>query len=94
MLNIVDDFTRECLAVVVDTLLSGACVVRALHEIITRRGRPCMIVSDNGTALISRAIFGFFEETAIEWHSIAPSKPIQNAFVESFNGRLRDECLL
>lgn len=52
-----------------------------------------MIVSDNGTELVSRAILGFCEEAAIEWHYIAPGKPIQNAFVESFNGRLRDECL-
>lgn len=64
-LNIVDDFTRECLAAVVDTSLSGARVVRELREIIARRGRPCLIVSDNGMELVSRAIFGFCEETAI-----------------------------
>ncbi len=93
VLNIVDDFTRECLAAVVDTSLSGARVARELDEVIARRGRPCMIVSDNGTELVSRAILGFCEETAIESHYIAPGKPIQNAFVESFNGRLRDECL-
>ncbi|PXW55294.1 integrase-like protein [Chelatococcus asaccharovorans] len=46
-----------------------------------------------GTELVSRAVLAFCEETAIEWHYIAPGKPIQNAFVESFNGRLRDECL-
>ncbi|CAH1651156.1 hypothetical protein CHELA1G11_10313 [Hyphomicrobiales bacterium] len=91
-LNIVDDFTRECLAAV-DTSLSGTRVVRELNEVIDRRGRPCMIVSDNGTELVSRAILGFCEESAIEWHSIAPGNLIQNAFVESFNGRLRDECL-
>lgn len=64
-----------------------------LGEIIARRGRPCMIVSDNGTELVSPAILAFCEEAAIEWHYIAPGKPIQNAFAESFNGRLRDECL-
>jgi putative transposase len=52
-----------------------------------------MIVSDNGTELVSRAILRFSEENGIEWHYIAPGKPVQNAFVESFNGRLRDECL-
>ncbi|MDR6336940.1 putative transposase [Xanthobacter flavus] len=93
VLNIVDDFTRECLAAAVDSSLSGARVVRELNEVIARRGRPCMIVSDNGTELVSPAILGFCEETAIEWHYIAPGKPVQNAFVESFNGRLRDECL-
>jgi putative transposase len=93
VLNVVDDFTRECLAAVVDTSLSGARVVRELGELIARRGRPCMIVSDNGTEFVSRAILRFAEDTGIEWHYIAPGKPIQNAFVESFNGRLRDECL-
>lgn len=93
MLNIVDDVTRECLAVVVGTSLSGPRVARELNELIARRGRPCMIVSDNGTELVSRAILGFCEETAIKWHDIALGKLIQNAFVESFNGRIRNECL-
>jgi putative transposase len=93
VLNIVDDFTRECLAAVVDTSLSGARVVRELTEVAARRGQPCMIVSDNGTELVSRAILRFTGDTGIGWHYIAPGKPIQNAFVESFNGRLRDECL-
>lgn len=52
-----------------------------------------MIVSDNGTELTSRAVLSWVEETGVEWHYIAPGKPVQNAFVESFNGRLRDECL-
>lgn len=73
--------------------LSGARVVRELHEVIARFGGPCMSVSDNGTELVRRAILSFCAETAIEWHSIAPGKPIQNPFVESFNGRLRDECV-
>jgi putative transposase len=93
VLAVVDDFTRECLATVADTSLSGHRVVRELGEIIARRGKPCMIVSDNGTELVSRAILRFTEDTGIEWHYIAPGKPVQNAFVESFNGRLRDECL-
>jgi len=93
VLNIVDDFTRECLAAVVDTSLSGARLVRELLSVMAQHGRPCTIVSDNGTELVSRAILSFTEGTGIEWHYIAPGKPIQNAFVESFNGRLRDECL-
>ena len=90
---VVDDFTRECLALVVDTSISGARVVRELHKIAELHGRPCMIVSDNGTELTSNAVLAWSEETGIEWHYIAPGKPMQNAFVESFNGRLRDECL-
>ena len=93
ILNIVDDFTRECLASVLDTSLSGTRVVRELDRLCLLRGRPAMIVSDNGTELTSHAVLRWVEETGIEWHYIAPGKPVQNAFVESFNGRLRDECL-
>jgi putative transposase len=93
VLNVVDDFSRECLACAVDTSLSGARVVRELEALMARRRKPLMIVSDNGTELVSHAVLRFSEATRIEWHYIAPGKPIQNAFVESFNGRLRDECL-
>ena len=57
------------------------------------RGTPCMVVSDNGTEFTSRAILAWQEERGVEWHYIAPGKPTQNGFIESFNGRLRDECL-
>jgi putative transposase len=93
ILNVVDDFTRECLASVLDTSLSGMRVVRELDRLCLLRGRPLMIVSDNGTELTSHAVLQWVEETGIEWHYTAPGKPVQNAFVESFNGRLRDECL-
>ncbi len=93
ILNVVDDFTRECLASVLDTSLSGVRVVRELDRLCLSRGRPAMIVSDNGTELTSHAVLQWVEETGIEWHYIAPGRPVQNAFVESFNGRLRDECL-
>jgi putative transposase len=93
LLVVVDDFTRECLALVVDTSLSGNRVARELDKLIARRKRPLMIVSDNGTELTSRAILQWQEENAVEWHYIAPGKPMQNGFVESLNGRLRDECL-
>ena len=93
ILCVVDDFSRECLALVADTSLSGARVARELDLIITRRGKPRTIVSDNGTELTSMAILQWSQDRAIDWHYIAPGKPTQNAFVESFNGRLRDECL-
>lgn len=93
ILNIVDDFTRECLASVVDTSLSGVHVVRELERLCDLHGRPLLIVSDNGTELTSRAVLSWVEETGVDWHYIAPGKPVQNAFVESFNGRLRDQCL-
>lgn len=93
ILAVVDDFTRENLALVVDTSLSGARVARELDAIIAVRGRPLMIVSDNGTELTSLAILRWAQDRQIEWHYIAPGKPQQNGYVESFNGRLRDECL-
>jgi transposase InsO family protein len=93
VLNVVDDVTRECLAAVPDTSISGHRVVRELTELIVRRGKPGMIVSDNGTELTSNAVLAWCGEIGMEWHYIAPGKPMQNGFVESFNGRLRDECL-
>jgi len=93
ILCVVDDFSRECLALAADTSLSGARVARELDSVITRRGKPGTIVSDNGTELTSMAILQWSQDRAVEWHYIAPGKPTQNAFVESFNGRLRDECL-
>ena len=93
ILAVVDDFTRECLCLVADTSLSGTRVARELDTIIAERGRPLLCVSDNGTELTSMAILRWCQETGIEWHYIAPGKPTQNAFIESFNGRLRDELL-
>lgn len=93
VLNVVDDVTRECLAAIPDTSMSGRRVARELTALIERRGRPGMIVTDNGTELTSNAILKWCAETKIEWHYIAPGKPMQNGFVESFNGRMRDEFL-
>lgn len=93
ILAVVDDFTRECLALVADTSLAGARVARELDTIVAARGKPLMIVSDNGTELTSTAILRWCQDREVEWHYIAPGKPTQNAYVESFNGRLRDECL-
>jgi putative transposase len=93
ILAVVDDFTRECLCLVADTSLSGRRVARELDLVIAARGRPLSCVSDNGTELTSMAILRWSQETQVGWHYIAPGKPTQNAFVESFNGRLRDELL-
>ena len=93
ILTVVDDFTRENVALVADTSLSGARVVRELSSAMAARGRPNTIVSDNGTEFTSMAILKWVQETGLDWHYIAPGKPTQNALIESFNGKLRDECL-
>lgn len=93
ILTVVDDYSRECLCLVADTSLSGLRVVRELDTVIAERGKPAMCVSDNGTELTSMAVLRWCQESRIEWHYIAPGKPTQNAFIESFNGRLRDELL-
>ncbi len=93
VLTVVDDCTRECLGLVADTSLSGLRVAHELDRIIERRGKPKMLVSDNGSEFTSNAILHWADRTKVEWHYIALGKPIQNAFIESFNGRLRDEFL-
>ena len=93
ILTVIDNCTRECLGLVADTSLSGRRVARELDAIILRRGRPDMIVSDNGTELTSNAILAWADDAGVGWHYIAPGKPQQNGFNESFNGRLRDELL-
>ena len=93
ILGIYDDCTRECLATVADVSLSGCRVARELDLLITARGKPKTIISDNGTELTSNAILAWTADTKVDWHYIDPGKPVQNAFIESFNGRLRDECL-
>ena len=93
VLAVVDDFSRECLALVPDTSLSGARLIRKLDEIIELRGMPTTIVSDNGTEMTSSAVLKWYQKTKVDWHYIAPGKPTQNAFIESFNRSFRDECL-
>jgi putative transposase len=94
ILAVVDDFTRECLGLVPDSSISGGRVARELDRIIERRkARPKVCVSDNGTELTSMAILKWQRNRSVDWHYIAPGKPQQNAFAESFIGRLRDECL-
>jgi putative transposase len=93
ILTVVDDCTRECLALVADTSLSGTRVARELDRLVIERGKPKMMVSDNGSELTSNAILTWADQSRIAWHYIAPGKPMQNAFIESFNGRLRHEML-
>ena len=92
-LNIVDDFTREALAIEVDTSISGSRVARVLDRIADERGLPKTIVMDNGTELTSLAMLAWAARHRVQLHYIAPGKPTQNAFIESFNGKFRDECL-
>jgi len=93
-LNIVDDFTRESLAIEVDTSISGPRVARVLDRIAVERGTyPQTLVMDNGTELTSLAMLAWASRTRVQLHYIAPGKPTQNAFIESFNGKFRDECL-
>lgn len=93
VLNVIDDVTKECLAAIPDTSISGKRVVREMRAIIEQRGRPGTIVSDNGTEFTSTAVLGFTQELTLDWRYIAPGKPTQNAMAESFQGRMRDECL-
>jgi len=93
VLNVLDDVTHECLAAIPDTSISGRRVARELTEIIARRGKPGIIVSDHGTEFTSNAMLTWQKDHQVEWHYIAPGKPMQNGFCESFNGRMRDELL-
>ena len=76
-----------------DTSTSGVRIARELTTLIEKRGKPKMIVSDHGTELTSNAILGWTKDHGGEWHYIAPGKPMQNGYIESFNGRMRDELL-
>jgi putative transposase len=94
VLNVVDDFTREALVMEVDTSISGHRVARLLEEQAACRGAyPRAIVCDNGPEFISHALDQWAEEHGVKLEFIQPGKPVQNRFVESFNGRFRDECL-
>jgi len=93
VLTVVDAFTRECLGLDVDTSLSSRRVTRTLEQLIADRGKPDSIRCDNGPELTSRHILGWAEDRKINLIHIQPGKPMQNGHIESFNGRLRDECL-
>jgi putative transposase len=92
-LNLMDGYTREALAIEVDTSLPGARVVRVLEGLRERGGLPPQIVVDNGTEFTSRVVAQWAHQRGVELHFITPGKPTENAFIESFNGKFRDECL-
>jgi putative transposase len=93
LFTVVDVFTREALALEVDTSLPGGRVVRVLERLVAERGAPDAIVLDNGPELTGKALDQWAYERGVGLRFIEPGKPVQNAFVESFQGRLRDECL-
>lgn len=92
-LVIVDDATHESVAVMAEHSMGGNQLVRALDQICSLRGRPAVIRSDNGPEFIGKAMLNWAHRNAVTLRPIEPGKPNQNAYVESFNGRLRDECL-
>jgi putative transposase len=92
-LTITDDFTRECADIVVDHGISGAYVVRVLDRIARFRGYPRAVRTDNGPEFTSRAFIAWTQQHGIQHLLIEPGKPMQNAYIESFNGKFRDECL-
>ena len=93
VLSVIDVYTRECLALEVDTGFPGPRLTRALEAIVAERGAPEAIRCDNGPELTSRHFLSWCEERKIQLVHIQPGRPMQNGHVESFNGRLRDECL-
>jgi putative transposase len=91
--NIEDQYTRECHAVIVDFSISGKRVVDTLERLAETRGVPQVITVDNGSEFTSYALDKWAHKRGVQLDFIRPAKPIENAFIESFNGRLRDECL-
>lgn len=92
-LTLVDDFTRECLAIEVDTSLPGERVCRVLERVAAHRGLPHTITTDNGPEFVGRALDLWCYARGVRLAFIQPGKPTQNGYIESFNGKLRDECL-
>lgn len=92
-LNIVDDFTKECLAIEVDTSLPGRRVVSVLERLAESRGLPQSVTVDNGPEFVSKALDEWAYRKQLRLRFIEPGKPQQNAYIESFNGKFRDECL-
>jgi putative transposase len=93
VLNVVDDFSRESLATEPGRSLTGRHVAAVLDQLLRQRGRPEAIVSDNGPEFCSRAVDAWAHRNGIQLRFIRPGKPVENAYIESFNGRCRDECL-
>jgi putative transposase len=93
LLAVVDDFTRACLAIEVDTSIGGRRVVEVLQRLVETRGTPAVLITDNGPEFAGRTLDAWAYAQGIRLHFIEPGKPNQNAYIESFNGRFRDECL-
>lgn len=93
VLTVVDDYSRECLATVVDTSISGLRVSQVLEDIGEARGLPEGITVDNGPEFAGRALDEWAFRRKVKLEFIRPGKPIENAYIESFNGKLREECL-
>ncbi len=94
LFNAVDDFSREAIAMFLDTSITAARVIQILNRVASERGAyPASIVLDNGPEFISRALDRWAHQHGIKLDFIDPGKPVQNCFVESFNGRVREECL-
>jgi len=93
ILSVVDAYTRECLALEADTSLGSGRVTRVLERLIGERGRPENVRSDNGPEFTSRRMLSWAEDWKVALIHIQPGRPMQNGHVESFHGRLRDECL-
>ena len=92
-LTIVDQFSRQCPNIAVDTSISGQRVTRVLEELDQVTGLPEVIVMDNGPEFTSNAMLCWAEQRGVNLHFIDPGKPTQNGYIESFNGKFRDECL-
>jgi len=92
-LNIVDDFTRECMAIEVDTSMGGERVVRVLDRLTAHHGHPSSLLMDNGAEFTGTALDRWSYRHGVKVNFIEPGKPMQNGYVESFNGKFRDECL-
>ncbi|MCM2274395.1 MAG: IS3 family transposase, partial [Candidatus Didemnitutus sp.] len=93
LLTVHDDYTRECLWIEADTSLSGPRVARVLDFVTALRGKPASLITDNGPEFAGLALERWAHEHAVNHRFITPGKPAQNGYIESFNGKLRDECL-
>jgi putative transposase len=93
LLTVIDTYTRECLRISVDTSINGNKVTEVLKQLIDSKGKPKAVLSDNGTEFTSNAVLKWSSDQKIDWQYIEPGKPYQNGNIESFNGKLRDECL-
>lgn len=93
VLTLIDVYTRECLALLVDFSIGGKRVARVLDEVCELRGFPAVITSDNGSEFTCRAMDEWAHRNKVKLDFIRPGKPVENGYVESFNGKFRDECL-